>query len=1783
MSVVSIIFSYNRAFQLDATLRSLMFHCEDIEESYVKIIYKADGIHKEQYLSLIHEYEKFTNIQFVEEKKFKADLISLVAPFDYVLFLVDDNIFVDKFKFSDGLHLLKSDKSVIAVSLRLGLNTTYCYSLNCEQEIPSYQMINDMFMKFNWLNSQADFAYPLELSSSIYRSNDLLNLLSQIPFENPNTLEANLDAKKQLLAENYPNLVSYKFSKTFCAPINKVQTVAASNRAGTYVEYSAEDLAKKYGEGLRFDISAFIGYKPNACHQEVDLTYVNENISKTSTKKIVRSGPLVSIVIPCYKQAELVTDALESVVKQTYQKWECIVVNDGSPDNTSKVVRQFRANYPDKEIKLLEVKNGGLSSARNRGIECSTGIYILPFDSDDRLHEDYLKRMVEELEKNPEISFVYCNRQDFGISNDAVSAVPFDFNQLIHGNILSYCSMYRRSVWEDANGYDESLTSYEDWNFWISAAKCGHIGLFVPEFLFYYRVKEQSMYTEALERDPLLKSQIIQNHPELYSREIVEKAKTIYQAKSPLVSVIMPTYNRPIMLKEAIESIIAQDYKNIELIVINDNGCDVDHIIKGFEDKIKIKYRENTRNLKLAASRNVGLNIASGKYITYLDDDDIFYPDHISTLVSFLEKSRYKIAYTDGNKAIQKKLSNDSYQIIERVNELSNDFSKGYLLINNITPVCCVMHAKECSDVIGKFDERLHTLEDWDFWIRMSYHYDFKHIKKITCEYRQRLDGSNSTFQDQTYFRHSERIILLNNLELLRDKEQYLTYALERIKLLNQHLSYDSIGNPQISQRNQSTNFDKTISVSVILPTFNRPDLIKRTLNSLVNQTFRDFEVIVVNDAGENIEKLLNEFNHLLNIRYFQNSKNLGLAATRNIGLKNAEGKYIAYLDDDDIYYPEHLETLVKEIENSDYKVVYTDSIRVIEEFVNGEYIEKERYLDQSTDFYRDILYCRNITPVLAVMHEKECIQKVGYFREDFFAHEDWEYWIRMAESYDFLHIPKVTSEFFQRVHNDNMTSTKQAEFNRTRIEIYNSYKDRVADKKEYANFIQNELEKLDQITTNQDGVSIIILTYKTRDLTKKCIDSILLNTKENYEIILVDNASEDGSLDLAREYDRTHNHIRLVENDTNYGFSKGNNIGVKFAKYNKLLFLNNDVEVINSNWLSSLKNLVNHDPKIAIVGSKLLFPNKLIQHAGVVVVNDESLDISISCCHRYYKTKDNNELLAYECQAVTGACLLIRKELFQKVSGFDEAYWNGYEDMDLCFKIRELGYKVVYEPKSVLIHHESMSGKERDIKTNENLNRLLKTWSGKIRPDAVTSRNKQTTIQENSVFREYKKELTKTGSKASKRGSVTVVIVTYFSENTILKCLNSVEESMFDVDQVVVVDNASTDGTTKLIHEFIEAKVNYSLIENKENLGFSEACNQAILSTNSDYVVLLNPDTIVTKEWLNQLSFPMERDAKIAAVGPLSNFSCGEQYLFHHLDEDLIKKFNNIEDISAFLTDKFSNEVIESSFLVGFCMMIRRSHLEDVGFLDKKLFLGSDDIDLSWRFRLAGYHLVVNKSAYIYHEGQHSFKQAGKDFTERLTDLSTEELYKKLKRFYGECGVPNPMNLWGMDWFKPENAEFNPNASIEQMENENKLFLKQYHRIQYLEKNDAKLSILNFLEEHSNNALALEELAILTWNEAQYDEALKLIEASIIQNPENESAFVEFIDMLLSLNLNDEAYKFLTDYLDKKPKHEDSLIRLHNIYVDKNDLSAAKNTIRQLVKLNPQKPEYQTMLESIR
>ena len=240
--------------------------------------------------------------------------------------------------------------------------------------------------------------------------------------------------------------------------------------------------------------------------------------------------------------------------------------------------------------------------------------------------------------------------------------------------------------------------------------------------------------------------------------------------------------------------------------------------------------------------------------------------------------------------------------------------------------------------------------------------------------------------------------------------------------------------------------------------------------------------------------------------------------------------------------------------------------------------------------------------------------------------------------------------------------------------------------------------------------ISIIIPIFNQKKYSQKCLESIFsCGSKYSLEIIVVDNASTDGSGEYLMSLGKM---IVVVHNEKNLGFASACNQGAKTARGEYLLFLNNDTAV-TKDWLDILVKELDDNENVAIVGPKLLYLDNTIQHAGIVFKRNKQP------YHIYHREKGEqphvNKKRRFQC--LTAACLLIRSTIFGAVNGFEESYINGYEDVDLCLKVGELGFGVLYCPESLVYHYGGISTGRHDH-DEDNRDLFLKRWGQKIKID---------------------------------------------------------------------------------------------------------------------------------------------------------------------------------------------------------------------------------------------------------------------------------------------------------------------------------------------------------------------------------------------------------------------------------------------------------------------------------
>jgi len=298
--IAGLIFSKDRALQLDGMLRSFYRWCDEPDLVRLTVLYATSGDRfRVQYEALEREYEG--RVSFLEEIDFRTQVLDVIgAPATtgsrwlpglwncrriraskaknsreaksptHILFLVDDTLFVRPFSLRSAAEALETNRGALGFSFRLGANTVNSYAFGRSQAVPSFEILPNGVRKYRWAQADGDFAYPLELSSSFYRSETITGLVRGLRFSDPNTLESQMSLNAGRLRRRFPFLLCWEASVAFSAPVNRVQEVF-QNRSGGAVELSVGSLANLFEAGQRLDLEALDGFVPTACHQEVSL------------------------------------------------------------------------------------------------------------------------------------------------------------------------------------------------------------------------------------------------------------------------------------------------------------------------------------------------------------------------------------------------------------------------------------------------------------------------------------------------------------------------------------------------------------------------------------------------------------------------------------------------------------------------------------------------------------------------------------------------------------------------------------------------------------------------------------------------------------------------------------------------------------------------------------------------------------------------------------------------------------------------------------------------------------------------------------------------------------------------------------------------------------------------------------------------------------------------------------------------------------------------------------------------------------------------------------------------------------------------------------------------------------------------------------------------------------------------------------------------------------------------------------------------------------------------
>ena len=495
----------------------------------------------------------------------------------------------------------------------------------------------------------------------------------------------------------------------------------------------------------------------------------------------------------------------------------------------------------------------------------------------------------------------------------------------------------------------------------------------------------------------------------------------------------------------------------------------------------------------------------------------------------------------------------------------------------------------------------------------------------------------------------------------------------------------------------RETVFPRMPKISILVPLWNNePEFQKEMLDSVMNQTYQNWELCLADgsdDAHSYMGEISKEYAARSNGRivYKKLEKNEGISGNTNVCLAMATGEFIGLLDQDDILHPSTLYEYVKAINEKDADYIYCDETT----FKSGN-IDHMLTMHFKPDYAPDNLRANNYICHFSVF-KRDLLQGTELFRSQFDGSQDHDMILRLTDAaQNVVHVPKLL--YYWRCHATSVASNIEA-----KPYAIEAARGAVAENLRSHGFKNFQITSTRAFETifkiryqiiGSPRISIVIPNKDHVEDLKRCISSIEeKSTYDNYEIVVVENNSETKEIKDYYELLKDDPRVKVVTYTGSFNYSAINNFGVKETTGEYILLLNNDTQVITVNWMEEMLMYAQRED-VGAVGAKLYYGDKTIQHAGVVI----GLGAHRTAGHTHYKQHRENLgymgrlCYAQDVTAVTGACLLVKKSLFEKVGGLDESFAISLNDVDFCLKLRKLGLLNVFTPFAELYHFESIS-----------------------------------------------------------------------------------------------------------------------------------------------------------------------------------------------------------------------------------------------------------------------------------------------------------------------------------------------------------------------------------------------------------------------------------------------------------------------------------------------------------
>ena len=490
----------------------------------------------------------------------------------------------------------------------------------------------------------------------------------------------------------------------------------------------------------------------------------------------------------------------------------------------------------------------------------------------------------------------------------------------------------------------------------------------------------------------------------------------------------------------------------------------------------------------------------------------------------------------------------------------------------------------------------------------------------------------------------------------------------------------------------RKTKFSYAPKFSVVVPLYHTPaKFLKDLVRSMMYQSYANWELCLVNASPEDVHLtslLENWAMRDKRIRVIRLEKNLGIAQNTNAGIEASTGEFIAFLDHDDFLEPDALFCYVDALnKDKTIDVFYSDEDKT------DEYAAHYFYPHFKSDFNIDLLHANNyMCHFLAV--RKSLVDTVGGLNEKFDGAQDYDFVLRLTENTKKIyHCPRIL--YHWRCSNQ---STAASQGNK----MYAIHAGKAALNAHYKRIGWNARAQEGAVdgwyqtkfTLKEEPlVSILIPNKDHTDDLDVCLNSFFERADyQNYEFIIIENNSVlPETFAYYEKIEKEHDNVKVVYWEAGFNYSAINNFGFKFAKGDYIMLLNNDVELITPDIFQSMLGFCMR-PEVGIVGAKLLYNDHTVQHAGVLVGAGGLADHVFKGIHEDDPGYMGRAISSQDVSAVTAACLLVKRSVYEEVGGLEDEFQVAFNDVDFCLKVRKAGYLIVYDADVKLFHYESKS-----------------------------------------------------------------------------------------------------------------------------------------------------------------------------------------------------------------------------------------------------------------------------------------------------------------------------------------------------------------------------------------------------------------------------------------------------------------------------------------------------------